>query len=119
MEDKKSLAASQDEGSKSVVGVLFLGLNTLQAPVRGVVTVGEFDLTSKPDAALPVPPPETVMSFGLSGVLGVEGESCTGGKSSLGIYHNLATKARLERGWSCSWRLPVTPATPRFKQIIG
>ena len=61
-ERKNFLAASRDEGSKSVVGVLFLGLHTIQLPGRGVFTVGGVDLTSNSEVLLSDPDPKTVMS---------------------------------------------------------
>ena len=63
MEERKNfLAASRDEGSKSVVGVLFLGLHTIQVPEGGVFTKGGIDLVSNSEVLVSVPGPKTVMS---------------------------------------------------------
>ena len=79
----KCLAASHDAGSNIVVGVLFLSLQTFQVPGNGGRTESaELSLNSVVDAdalddgeAVPTPATETVISCGVSGVTGVEGES--------------------------------------------
>ena len=103
--DRKTFAASHEEGSNKVVGVLFLPLHTLNMPHREVETVATDDtrtgtlLSGNDLAAAPShPATETVMFCGLSGVAGVEGESCTGGRSSLVVKESscrlIGTKAR-------------------------